>query len=69
MDSLFQVEKIQRAMELREDELEQYVRDKFKELNTLFLKGSKDVEDFVIRTIPKKSVVPSEIDDENHKHL
>jgi hypothetical protein len=41
---------------LDEDEIEQFVRNKFNNLNTLFLKRSKELEDYVIKKKPKNPV-------------
>jgi hypothetical protein len=53
---------------LDEDEIEQFVRNKFNNLNTLFLKRSKELEDYVIKKKPKKPVkLPEETTEEYKK--
>ena len=42
--------------ELNEDEIEQYVRNKFKRLNASFLEASKKVEEHTISGIFKKAM-------------
>ncbi|CAG8543832.1 1430_t:CDS:2 [Ambispora leptoticha] len=62
-----QTEKVQSEIEnLDEDDIEQFVSDKFNKLNTLFLKKSKKVEKFVLSKRPKKPVRTAEETDEEY---
>ncbi|CAI2192363.1 4171_t:CDS:2, partial [Funneliformis geosporum] len=54
--------------DLNEDEIEQHVHNTFYNLNTLFLKKSKELEDYVIKQKPKKPIkIPKEKDEEYEK--
>lgn len=66
---LLKAEKIKEEIkDLNEDEIEQHVRNTFHNLNTLFLKRSKELEDYVIKKKPKKPVkLPKETDEEYEK--
>jgi hypothetical protein len=55
MYNIFQTEKLQHELaEMDENGIDQFVRNKFRNLNEMLLARSKDMEDYVISQKPKK---------------